>query len=461
VAELSLVGFDEAAFLRLLNRRVEKPVLNEREKRIMALLEGEHGDRIGEVSEVFRDSATAYCPYCFRDIAATEKTTLVEGVEKVLNRTVEEYREELKSVVFPDFSFDYERYEVVDPEIAQEAKAAVDTCVAIVGLYREDVVAKEGNVYGVSDIPGRGLSAAVAVANEKLRLVEERRVNAAAMAKRKSDIELDLFRLYKEKAHYGVQKDYAAYERQTKESADKRRVRDELSRAAEAKQAELDALESKKAGTDIAVDCINESLRYIFADKDRFTVEPKNGEYVLKSRRHDVCPADVSTGERHILALAYFFVDIMANHAKKDFYKDERILVIDDPVSSYDQENRIGVYSFLAVALGRSEPFGEEVAGGCEIRELCVFDDVASLRIELLQLEPIGAAFLVEPRCFAAGLDAAGPEMLLDAVGEDGGIALVDFGCLRQDESAAFLCRDVGKHPCESRMQRDGDDFAV
>lgn len=347
VVQLSLDGFDETAFLQLLNRHVEKPVLSEREKRIMSLLEDAHGNRIDEIREVFHDPGTGYCPYCFRDITAAEKSDLVGSVEKVLNKEVEDYQNVLSMVVFPNFLFDYGRYRIIDPVIAEEVQKAVAECAEKVGRYREDVAAKSGNVYSVAAFQERGLTAAVAAANEKIRAMEAKRESASAMAKRKSAIEADLLRLYTEEAHYGMAKDYAAYEKQLAERSARDKKRDELDQLVSSLQNKIDGLESKKAGTDIAVECINDSLNYIFASKDRFQVKTKDGAYVLKSRGHDVLPADVSTGERHILALAYFFVDIMANHARKDFYKDERLLVIDDPVSSYDQENRIGVYSFL------------------------------------------------------------------------------------------------------------------
>lgn len=347
VARLALEDFDEKVFLQLLNRHVEKPVLSDREKRIMGLLEGKQGERIEEIKAVFHDSETEFCPYCFRDISAAEKTDLVGSVEKVLNKEVEEYQKALGAVVLPDFTFDYNRYQVVDPEVAKEAQAAVAACAEKVGHYREDVATKSGNVYSTATFKGRDLMAAVAAANQKLDAMEAKRKSTSAMAERKSVIEQELLRLYREEAHYVVARDYAAYEKQSAELAAKKKARDELDRQTMSLQKEIDELESRKAGTHIAVDCINESLRYIFASENRFSVVPKDGSYVLKSRGHDVRPADVSTGERHILALAYFFVDIMANHAPKDFYTDERLIVIDDPVSSYDQENRVGVYSFL------------------------------------------------------------------------------------------------------------------
>ena len=61
----------------------------------------------------------------------------------------------------------------------------------------------------------------------------------------------------------------------------------------------------------------------------------------------DVKPGDVSVGERNAIALGYFFSDIKKEKEKKNFYEGEYFLVIDDPISSFDRENRIGVISLL------------------------------------------------------------------------------------------------------------------
>ena len=184
-------------------------------------------------------------------------------------------------------------------------------------------------------------------ANEKMSQLERMRSDLMALAARQRTIQRALICLYKEEAHYQLEPLFKTYESQLSAKKIKQDESNGLMAEIKALRQEVQALEARKAGTDIAVGCINKSLQYIFVSDKRFTIEPCAGTYVLKSRGHNVRPADVSTGERHILALAYFFVDIMARHSTKDFYKDERIIVIDDPVSSYDQENKIGVYSFL------------------------------------------------------------------------------------------------------------------
>ena len=52
-------------------------------------------------------------------------------------------------------------------------------------------------------------------------------------------------------------------------------------------------------------------------------------------------------GERNIIALCYFFADMFNGKEEKKQYANETMVVIDDPVSSFDIDNRIGIISFL------------------------------------------------------------------------------------------------------------------
>ena len=66
-----------------------------------------------------------------------------------------------------------------------------------------------------------------------------------------------------------------------------------------------------------------------------------------------VPPQQISVGERNILGLCYFFAKIMEKREKNSVYGDENLLIIDDPISSYDFENKIGILSFLKLQLAR------------------------------------------------------------------------------------------------------------
>ncbi|MCF0232807.1 MAG: AAA family ATPase [Enterococcus sp.] len=109
----------------------------------------------------------------------------------------------------------------------------------------------------------------------------------------------------------------------------------------------------KKKNVKIALDQINDGLKYVFFSSIRFSIEYSNGKYKLLSYGNSVLPGEVSLGERNIIALCYFFANIMENQELKDCYSGEYIIVIDDPISSFDQENKIGILSYLKYQLKR------------------------------------------------------------------------------------------------------------
>ena len=119
------------------------------------------------------------------------------------------------------------------------------------------------------------------------------------------------------------------------------------------KKKTLEDLNGRKKSIDIAVDIINNGLKYILFAENRLTIERYGDSYKLLSNGHPVLPKNVSVGERNIIGLCYFFTSIMAGKNRDTAYNDEYLIIIDDPISSYDFENRIGILSFLKLKLSQ------------------------------------------------------------------------------------------------------------
>ena len=60
-----------------------------------------------------------------------------------------------------------------------------------------------------------------------------------------------------------------------------------------------------------------------------------------------VKPKKISVGERNVLGLCYFFAMLFSGKKDEDKYASEYLIVIDDPISSFDYGNRLGVMSLL------------------------------------------------------------------------------------------------------------------
>ena len=115
----------------------------------------------------------------------------------------------------------------------------------------------------------------------------------------------------------------------------------------ERKKMEIKELKAQMERTDIAKDYINEELQYVFYSDKKAMLVPGDSCYKLKINGRNVSPKKISVGERNVLGLCYFFARLFSDKKKGDEYKNEMLIVIDDPVSSFDYGNRLGVMSLL------------------------------------------------------------------------------------------------------------------
>ena len=148
-------------------------------------------------------------------------------------------------------------------------------------------------------------------------------------------------------AHYEVSSDIKLW----KQALEEQKKADEALKESDEKiknlNDELNILKSRKKNIKIAVGLINKSLRFVFFSKDRLEIKVEGDKYVLYAHGKAVKPNNVSVGERNIIALCYFFTELIMNQEAKDGYSKKLILVIDDPISSFDFENKVGIMSLL------------------------------------------------------------------------------------------------------------------
>lgn len=95
------------------------------------------------------------------------------------------------------------------------------------------------------------------------------------------------------------------------------------------------------------VQSMNQWLRVIFGED--VVQLYSDGAYGYKVTKNgiDISPNNLSTGEQNILALCYFFVDISNGEKALTIADRNQIIVLDDPVSSFDYSNKYGVIQIL------------------------------------------------------------------------------------------------------------------
>lgn len=109
----------------------------------------------------------------------------------------------------------------------------------------------------------------------------------------------------------------------------------------------IKSLEMKKRHTGMALEYINNELRYIFYNDLGINLVAGDGCYKLTVNSREVKPRKISVGERNALGLCYFFATIFGEKEIEKIYNYEYLVIIDDPISSFDYGNRLGVMSLL------------------------------------------------------------------------------------------------------------------
>ena len=339
-------GF-ERVICDLLAKLVEKPVLTERESMILSMIQSGRQSIVEAAKNDFSDGATTVCPYCFREIDDEYRRSLINSINKVLNKDVDEHKAELRAISFPGFGQDYSHFTDLDAGLVKEIQEQIENCQKLIEQYKATIQLKLNSIYNPVNMAPIGLENSIQQLNVLLSKLESKRQEFVDAIQRRKAILRDLLLINKKIAHLQIGQAYRDYLKQQREM-----------RAAEAKlqtkqkevnetSEHLKALELQKSNVGLAIENINNALDYVFFSHGRLSIELKNDKYYLKSNGNDVKPKSVSLGERNIIALCYFFTQILSNQDIGRLYQDEELVVIDDPISSFDFENKVGISSFL------------------------------------------------------------------------------------------------------------------
>ena len=118
---------------------------------------------------------------------------------------------------------------------------------------------------------------------------------------------------------------------------------------------EIKKIQAEQENFKIPLDEINSNLLKILTNK-KLQIEFENNRYYIKSNNKNVEFKKLSEGEKNIISLCYFFTKICEESKYNEIKHKKYLICIDDPITSFDFSNRIGVSSFLK---NQIENFGE------------------------------------------------------------------------------------------------------
>lgn len=377
----------EDAIRSALAKAIEKPELSDREKRIFDVVEKFGVNQVHHAVEYFENSDADYCPFCLRDISLEEKDSLSKTVEKALNEAADEHKEDLLALKSQPLTLDYTQFETTFPDLTKACSLACDELAAGLAECNEGIDSKLNNLYKPIELKPVNLGTcinklklattelqkAITAWNKDINNTTALQTKLEKENKALARIEIDQSLIQRKKAD--AARDQLNVELQSLESAQRNAA------------AELSQLESMKSNINVALEEINDGLSFIFLDRSRLVLQGDKGVYSLYANGSKVKPSDVSAGERNAIALCYFFTLIGEEKSRATAFSDEMLIVIDDPISSFDQENRIGILSYLRSQIRRA------IVGNPDTKVLCLTHDGYSMNaFKKMSTELVSAA---------------------------------------------------------------------
>lgn len=346
-----LKSFDIGLGNNLLKKVIEHPRLSEREKYLLELVQRGESDALKITAQEFESPNLNRCPKCHQFLSEQYKSEIITSIQHVLSEDVKQHQRQLSSLQLPVFIVDLSAFQQL--KHYQECLATIEEINRIIQSNNALLKSKEADPYTPINEELTSLADSLTSLSSLLQQMENDRYVHNQTITDTVPIKANLAKINNEIAYYDVielsrQHNQCESDKQNAEEA----YGDSLETVKE-KQKRLNELNAQRDSIHIAIDIINDDLKYIFFSEKRLKIQVENGVYKLFSNGHAVKPKDVSVGERNIIGLCYFFTNIFQGENKDSAYTEEYLLIIDDPVSSYDFENKVGILSYLKYQIGK------------------------------------------------------------------------------------------------------------
>ena len=364
-----------------LMKKIEKKEFTDREKKIFDFIQQKGISMLNDAKHFFQKDENDFCPYCFQPMNDDYKKILMDDFKKVLNQEVEDYVDELKRLKKTKESFSPEIYSQLDQSQVNSVIASFNSVNSEIEKLNQIIDERINNVYQEfrADDYHVCIDSAIEKYNEELRKLENKRNEFNSLIDGKNALKEELIDINKKIACKKIVADYKKFKQQeiAQKNAETNKNND-IDRRKVVEQ-EKEDLEGQKKNIRIAQEHINKLLKYVYFDANRMSISAEDGIYRIKSCGQAVRPNKISCGERNILALCYYFTDLFSQKDESSVYSNPYLLVIDDPISSFDRENQVGVISLLKYELNNFMSCNEDTKCLLMTHDLKTFYDLQKM----------------------------------------------------------------------------------
>lgn len=349
---LLTMEYDDLKVNNLLAVKIEKPILSDREKYLLQLVQNGKSNTLVQMADVFGNELVKECPFCLQPLNDEYKKNIFDSIQKILSKIVEYHQQELRKLIVSEVKIDFAAYEKLSNQKIV-CEGLIEQINQSIRDNNQKLQLKIDDPYSPIETDTTSVSLLLENLADAMAKLEESRLEFNKSVQETAPIKKELSKINGEIAYHDIYDLSLKYKVQQQEYACAKQKETDKKNIFLQKKKMVDELEANRKNIKIALNVINNSLKYIFFSNDRLRIEYQNDTYVLLSNGHAVKPSEISLGERNIIALCYFFANIMQNKEISTTYDREYLIIVDDPVSSFDIENKIGIMSFLKYQLGK------------------------------------------------------------------------------------------------------------
>ena len=335
--------------LKIIAEPVSMIELTERENQIIEIL-GNNVDSSIEKTENILKGNSNNCPTCFQEINEDYKRDTLAQLKSVLkkqllNNEISEHIEcidqviKISELIIAELDFvDLDKR--IEEDVRISLNKSIEDLKSKLNLMIKKLKDKKSNVYRTSDFNDETLFKAK---------------NAYDVSLSKYNRACDEYNIRFNKLDENIKEanklnDKLAYketENFCKELFENREKINKAEKSIEELNEEIVKDEQSVKNTTLALTNINKQLGRVFYESERLKLEQEDGFYYVLSRGKRTKLSSLSTGERNAIGLCYFFSIVNQNQNVDNQYNLPLLIVLDDPVSSFDHEIKLGIYSLL------------------------------------------------------------------------------------------------------------------
>ena len=309
------------------------------------------------LDETFSDGSL-FCPHCFQDIDSKDKEKIIKSINEYIddinsNREIQElqklkiaWRPQKQKLPEINLSEDFCQ------DIEKDYSLLSNICESINAAIQEKIDSPEKDV----KIDGINPSDTVDRINKRIDDILEKVAEYNSQGNKVEEIRRECERINHKltviETHEDIRKLKDLESDIAKINSKKLEVEQEIHGLSE----RLEFEEAKLRSESEAADRINELLSIVFGP-DVISLEPAGSYgYRVLNKNQNVSPNMLSTGEQNILSLCYFFVKIADGDKYENSLSNNKIIILDDPISSFDHDNKFGVIKLLGYVVCKIFP---------------------------------------------------------------------------------------------------------